>query len=77
MSVSMSDADTEFSDELRATLNRHCRESASNTPDYILAEFLLRCLDAFDFAVMTREGWYGQHHVPGGGPSTEAPSEHG
>ena len=43
--------------ELQALLNKHSRESASNTPDFILAQYLVACLNAFDIAVAKREGF--------------------
>ena len=46
-----------LTEELRATLNRHCVENGSNTPDFILAEYLLGCLSAFETAVNARENW--------------------
>lgn len=52
-------------DEIRAALNRHSAENVSNTPDFILAEYLLNCLNAFDAASKRREQWYGAHLVPG------------
>lgn len=35
------------------------RESASNTPDFILAKYLESCLAAFEVASKEREAWYG------------------
>ena len=40
-------------------LNNESRESDSNTPDFILAEFMMKCLDAFELANNKREVWYG------------------
>ena len=40
--------------ELRELLNRHSAESRSNTPDFVLAEYLIHCLRAFDYAVRYR-----------------------
>jgi hypothetical protein len=54
-----------FADDLRATLNRNSRENASNTPDHVLAEYLLGCLDAFDAAARARDEWYGVRLAPG------------
>ena len=48
-----------FSKELTELLNRHCRENHSDTPDFILAQYLWGCLFAFDMAVNSREQWYG------------------
>ena len=47
-----------FLDELRQLLNKHNKEGGSNTPDFILAEYLNRCLDAFDVALAQRTNWY-------------------
>lgn len=49
-----------FRQELESLLNRHSLENASNTPDYILAEFLIACLKAFDSAVGVREIHFGR-----------------
>ena len=43
--------------EIAAVLNRHSLENASNTPDFILAQYLLGCLAAFDVATQQRETW--------------------
>lgn len=44
---------------LAKLLNRHCVENGSNTPDFILAEFMLASLKAFENASKARENWYG------------------
>lgn len=46
-------------------LNRHSAESQSNTPDFILAKFMLDCLAAFNTASVSRERWYGFVNSPG------------
>lgn len=46
--------------ELRGILNKYNAENRSNTPDFVLAEFLLSCLDAFDKAVNARAMWRGE-----------------
>ena len=56
---------TPLRDEIRAVLNMYSAENASNTPDFILAEFLLDALDAFDRAVNSRSRWYGDERKPG------------
>jgi hypothetical protein len=58
---------TEFEKELESLINRHSLENGSNTPDFILAEYLRDCLDAFDIAVTKRSDWYGRHDRPGQG----------
>ena len=49
-----------FEDEIRQVINRWSEENPSNTPDFILARYLLNCLDTFNIAVQTREEWYGR-----------------
>jgi len=46
--------------EIETSINRASAENGSNTPDFILAEFLLDCLAAFDKASRAREKWYGK-----------------
>jgi hypothetical protein len=53
--------------DLTETLNRHSAENGSNTPDFLLAKFLLDCLNAFDEAVIGRAHWYGRLDRPGQG----------
>jgi len=45
---------------LASALNRDSAENASNTPDWILAQFLLGCLAAWNQGVQQRETWYGR-----------------
>lgn len=51
--------------ELASALNRFSAENASNTPDWILAQYLLGCLTAWNTAVQQRETWYGRDARPG------------
>ena len=50
----------EFRNELTALINRHSRENGSDTPDFILGEFVADVLYAFDQTVKRRERWYGR-----------------
>lgn len=50
--------------ELTAVLNRHSAENASNTPDYILAEYLVSCLDTWNRFTKQRAYWYGEEQRP-------------
>jgi hypothetical protein len=49
-----------FRIELEELINKNSMENASDTPDFVLAEFLNGCLKAFDKAVNDREKWYGR-----------------
>lgn len=51
-----------FFQELEALINRHSKENASNTPDFILAEFMEQCLLLFDQATNARSVWFGLRH---------------
>lgn len=48
--------------DLALALNGISAENGSNTPDFILGEFLSGVLDCFDEAVEAREQWYQVHH---------------
>lgn len=50
--------ETTLEQELAELLNRHSVENDSNTPDFILAEYLTDCLDAFGKATRARTKWY-------------------
>lgn len=45
--------------EISSVLNRACRENESNTPDFILAKYLLRCLQTGEKLINERESYYG------------------
>lgn len=47
-----------FREKLVALINAESRENGSNTPDFILANYLAGCLQLFDGAVNSRERWY-------------------
>lgn len=51
---------TNFRRELETLIYRHSRENESDTPDFILAEYMMSCLQAFEAAVKNRESWYGR-----------------
>lgn len=59
-------------EEIETAVNRNSAENGSATPDFILAQYLMDCLRAFDGAVMARERWYGrdksQAATAGSGP---------
>lgn len=41
-------------------LNRHSAENGSDTPDFILAQYLMSCLGAWNRGIAQREHWYGR-----------------
>jgi hypothetical protein len=52
-------------DELTSLINRYSRENASNTPDFLLAGFLIDCLANFEETVRARDRWYDIAPEPG------------
>ena len=49
---------SEFKEELTSLINKHSVENHSNTPDFILVQFLLACLGGFNQAMSRRDDWY-------------------
>ncbi len=44
--------------EMASVLNKYSQENASDTPDFILADYLLQCLAAYNKATQQRTQWY-------------------
>ena len=57
-------APTEFERDLEHLINRHCVENESDTPDFILADYLRRSLDVFNATIRARDKWYGYEPWP-------------
>ncbi len=51
--------------DLAGVLNHYSQENMSNTPDFILAQFLLGCLATWNDTVIRREEWYGRSTATG------------
>jgi hypothetical protein len=49
-----------FKEDLTALINKYSLENGSNTPDFLLADYLLQCLAVFDVTIAHREAWYGR-----------------
>ncbi len=47
-----------FKKELAELINRYSLESGSDTPDFILANYLSNCLVNFDDIIKERDKWY-------------------
>ena len=54
----------ELRKQIEQVINSTSSENGSDTPDFILAEYLTDCLTAFDKATIAREKWYGRVNVP-------------
>lgn len=46
-----------FKKELEELINKYSMENHSNTADYILADYLMDCLETYHKAVIARDGW--------------------
>lgn len=46
--------------DLRRLINWYSQESGSDTPDFILADYLIGCLNLFNRTMVEREKWYGR-----------------
>jgi hypothetical protein len=60
-----------FRNELERLINCHSVENGSNTPDFMLADYLMRCLENYEQTIDAREKWYGR---PNESPATCSPS---
>lgn len=65
--------DRQFLRNLTWALNVNSRENGSDTPDFILGEFLRDVLAAWDRAVVKRERWYSREIGMMGPRTTGAP----
>jgi hypothetical protein len=70
-----------FSQQLSSLLNKFSLENPSNTPDYILAEYLIDCLSAYNKTKVWVDKWHSMDGVPknerDNGPVLDKPgSEH-
>jgi hypothetical protein len=54
-------AQSKLRKEIEQAINKYSLESGSNTPDFILAEYLTDCLRIFDKAINKREEWYNKN----------------
>lgn len=54
-----------FKEELEELINKHSLENESNTPDWVLAQYINLCLEGFTQAIKARDKWYGISPTPG------------
>lgn len=47
-----------FARELKQLINKYSLEGGSDTPDFILAEHLIRSLELFHLSTNVRRNWY-------------------
>ncbi len=63
--------------EVREALNRASAEAGSNTPDHVLATYLMNCLEAFNDATNERDRWYGLGAMPAESTTPRTPEKRG
>ncbi len=51
-----------FAEELEQLINKYSVENASDTPDFILAQYLCDCLNAYAKTIAKRDKWWGDVH---------------
>lgn len=51
---------TNFEKELTQLLNKYSKENGSNTPDYLLAQYLEGCIINYNLVTQLRDDWYGR-----------------
>ncbi len=54
----------EFEEELQHLINKHSMENGSNTPDFLLAEYLNNCLNNWNVITQKRIQWFGKEELP-------------
>ena len=54
-----------LAEDLASLLNHHSAENESDTPDFLLAEYLVGCLAVYAQATQKRDKWYGIKPEPG------------
>lgn len=57
---------TDLERDLASVLNKHSAENGSNTPDFILAEYLIGCLKAYNTATKSKNAWNGNEYLNAG-----------
>ncbi len=58
---------TTLRERISRAINATSAENGSNTPDFLLADYLVDCLDAYNRTVSRRSSWYGRMDHPAGG----------
>lgn len=51
-----------FRKELETLINRYSLENNSNTPDFLLADYLTKCLDIYEDIVNKNNDWHGRQN---------------
>lgn len=57
-SATTNEAQESFKTQLTRLINHHSLEGGSDTPDFLLADYLVQCLAVFDVTITHREAWH-------------------
>ena len=49
---------TDLRTEIKELLNKYSRENISDTPDYVLRDYLWDCLKSYERAIEQRRHWF-------------------
>jgi hypothetical protein len=52
-----------FRKELEKLINSHSLENDSDTPDFLLATYMVSCLENYNEITQAREKWYGREKI--------------
>ena len=55
----MTNIDKDFIEELVTLINKHSIDNELNTPDFILAQYIILCLKGLKITVKKRSKWHG------------------
>lgn len=47
-----------FREDIQRVINKHSKENESNTPDFILANYVQDCLYCYETAIIARDKWF-------------------
>ena len=53
----------EFKKELELLINKYSIENESDTPDWIIAEYMMNSLQIFNNTINQREKWYDRSNI--------------
>ena len=50
---------SKFEKELISLISRYSQENVSETPDFVLAEYIMGCMKVYEQTVKRRDEWFG------------------
>lgn len=65
--------EVKFQKALKDLINTYSIENDSNTPDWMIADYLVSCLKNWNYNILRREGWFGRG--PNAVPLADEPAQ--